>query len=210
MKGRARARSLEQQRRRLYRAGATAEDVRRYRVAARLGREPRPARPRRLGPAWFGAAALVALTVLLLLPRTPAAPRTASPAAAPSPAVAPSAAAGGADITWAEAGIALTWRGRGDRTVPIAADLAPRAVSMTVALAPARRAPVGWRLLRSGADGGGTTEQLLAERFEPLPASGGDPVMLEFDQAPTAVAVRAPDGVPWTLVVTLLAPATVR
>lgn len=192
-------------RRRLYGRGATEEDRTRYR--ALVPEEPPEAgavgaaRRRSRTPLLFAAAGLAAVLAIALVPGVIGAGRP--PAAVPGPSPSTARRADLPDVVFADAGTVFTRVGQGSEVVPLDTSVVPASGAMTIALAPALRAPIGWRAIRSGAASSTTTEQVLAASTGA--AARGAPVLFRFDgAAPNRIAVAAPDGERWTLVVTFL------
>lgn len=149
-----------------------------------------------------GAAALLLGAGAALSPALRPGPRPLpSPSASPSVVVLPTDVP---DVVFADAGTVLTYRGEGTRTVPLDAAVAARSGAMTVVVAPARRARIGWQVLRVQ-PGTAADREVLAGHDGVTAATGGDPQPLAWtDGAPDEVAVSAAEGLRWTLVVTVL------
>jgi hypothetical protein len=196
---------------RLYRPGATADDLRRYEAALALpeAEEPdaptAPARPRSRRRRVLVAVAAAGLLVAGVPTARWLGASSPSPAATPAPAA----------LEWYPDGPVRTVRltgdpevqqfqGRGAGTAALQSDRLPSSEGrLEVVLTVAGSAPVRWTATRVDEGPGSiVTLRVLGERS--APQTGGVPVPVAFFYAggpPTAVHVQVPEGLGWSLVV---------
>ncbi len=219
---------LDDLRRRLYRSDATDDDLRRYVEARESGSEvppqpehgPPPPPPRRLVLGLALAAVLAAGAAVAVAAQIGASSERAAPAARTTAGLQESGAGADGASSVAELGsvaglgsvaasiggtaaVGQRFQGYGDAVVPIDAPEGSgggRASIDVISTDPAR---VGWQaLLRIDRDDGTSYPYVLAEGAAEDRSGAHAPTVFAFASRPlTQVAVEAPPGVGWTLVV---------